>query len=254
MEEFGINRPFTSTFSFADVAENVRYNFHRHRQHQLLFPISGLLFIETQRNFYVATPQVGLWIPAGFCHASTTKNAQTLSGFFSPAEFQKLASSPVMVRVTPFLQEAMKHAVAYQEDTREYNSELFRVIHGIARENILAGEWPSLPVSSSEVLQHTIELLLHDLGTTNVRDLAKRSGQSERTLRRKFLKELGMGPELFIQRARLLRAMQLLMGNQHQPVIEVGLEVGYSNHSAFTSVFRKLTGLTPSAFRKGALP
>jgi len=254
MEVLGIDRPFTSTFVISDMAENVRYNFHRHRQHQLIFPVSGLIFIETKSSFYVSSPQVGLWIPAGVCHASTTKSAQTLSGFFSPAEFPKIAPMPVMVHMTPLLQEAMKHAVAHQGDSKEYTSALFRVIHGTTSENILKGEWPSLPVGSSETLRKTIELLMQDLSMTSVRDLAKRSGQSERTLRRKFLQELGMGPEVFIQRARLLRAMQLLMGNQEQPVIEIGLEVGYSNHSAFTSAFRKLTGLTPSAFRKGDVP
>ena len=73
-------------------------------------------------------------------------------------------------------------------------------------------------------------------------------------MRRRFLKELRMGPELFIQRARLIRAMQLLMANRGETITEIGLEAGYSNHSAFTSAFRKLTGLTPTAFRKGASP
>ena len=59
-----------------------------------------------------------------------------------------------------------------------------------------------------------------------------------------------MGPELFIQRARLIRSMQLLMGERGKPIIEIGLEAGYSNHSAFTAAFRKMTGMTPSAFRK----
>ena len=62
-----------------------------------------------------------------------------------------------------------------------------------------------------------------------------------------------MGPELFIQRARLIRAMQLLMANRGETITEIGLEAGYSNHSAFTSAFRKLIGLTPSNFRKGSV-
>jgi AraC-like DNA-binding protein len=254
LQALGIERPFAATFGALDRAEDRRYNFHRHRQHQLLFPVSGLLFIETKSNFYVLSPQIALWIPAELSHATTTMSAQTLSAFLSPAEFGGISEIPTMVRVTPLLHQAMKHTVEHQDAECTYTAALFQVIHGAASENILEGSWPTLPVGSSEALKRTIDAIMQELDSITVRGLAVSTGQSERTMRRRFLKELGMGPELFIQRARLIRAMQLLMANRGESITEIGLEAGYSNHSAFTSAFRKLTGLTPTAFRKGASP
>ena len=250
LQALGIERPFAATFGFWGHQVDVRYDFHRHPQHQLVFPTSGLLFIETKKNFHVLSSQIGLWIPAGVSHATTAMSARTLSVFLSPAEFEQLSDSPAMVRVTPLLHQAMSHIVEHQEQGCGYSAALFRVIHGASSENILEGSWPSLPVGSSEELKRTIDTIMRELPTITVRDLAASTGQSERTMRRRFARELGLGPELFIQRARLIRSMQLLMADRGKPIIEIGLEAGYSNHSAFTMAFHKLTGLTPTAFRR----
>jgi len=253
LRSLGIERPFACTFGVVDYPEDRRYDFHRHQQHQLLFPVSGLLFIETKTNFYVVSPQIALWIPAGLSHATTTMSAKTLSAFLSPADFENISDAPVMVRVTSLLHQALRHSVEHLGNDCGYSDALFRVIHGAASENVLEGSLPLLPVGSSQGLKRTIDAIMQELPTISVRTLALSTGQSERTMRRRFLRELGMGPELFIQRARLIRAMQLLMGGNQESIIEIGLEAGYSNHSAFTSAFRKLTGMTPSAFRKGSV-
>lgn len=250
MQQLGVDRPFAATFGYLGPVENIRYDFHRHRQHQLIFPASGLHFIETQSNFYVASPQIALWIPAGVSHATTTLSARTLSVFFSTSKFQSIAKAPAMIRVTPLLHQTMLHTVESGRGSCDFSEALFRVIHGIAGENILEGSLPSLPVGSTESLKRTVNAVMENLETITVRALAGKTGQSERSMRRKFLSEIGMGPELFIQRARLIRSMQLLMGDRKKAIIEIGLEAGYSNHSAFTSAFRKLTGMSPSLFRK----
>ncbi len=75
---------------------------------------------------------------------------------------------------------------------------------------------------------------------------------SERTLRRHFRGELEISPERYIQQARLTKAMQLLTDKLPvRTVTEVALEVGYSNHSAFSAAFRKFTGRSPVEFRAG---
>lgn len=246
----GIDRPFASTFGISDASEDVRYNFHHHRQHQLLLPGSGLLFVETKNNFYVCSPQIGLWIPAGVSHATTTKTKQTLSCYFNPAKFSKIAEAPAMIRMTPLLREAMKDSVSRKDDSQGYASAVFQMIHGVAAENVLEKFWPSIPMGSSDFLKRAIDVVMHELSAIFVHDLAKKTGQSERSMRRRFLKELGIGPEQFIQRARLLRAMQLLVEHSGRTITEIGLEVGYSNHSAFTSAFQNFTGLTPTLFRR----
>jgi AraC family transcriptional regulator len=41
-----------------------------------------------------------------------------------------------------------------------------------------------------------------------------------------------------------------LLASPELPVTEVALSVGYQTPSSFTAAFRKMTGLTPSEFRR----
>ena len=57
-----------------------------------------------------------------------------------------------------------------------------------------------------------------------------------------------MTPLQFVTRQRITRAQQLIRETSRN-LIEVGLEVGYSNPSHFAQVFRRVVGVTPTEFR-----
>ena len=63
-----------------------------------------------------------------------------------------------------------------------------------------------------------------------------------------FKESTGMTPLQFITRQRVTRAQQLIRETSRS-LIEVGLEVGYTNPSHFAQVFRRVVGVTPTAFR-----
>ena len=65
---------------------------------------------------------------------------------------------------------------------------------------------------------------------------------------RLFKNSVGQTPYAFILTRRVGRARELLAWSD-QPVDEVGLQVGFGRHSNFSTVFRRLTGLTPTRFR-----
>jgi transcriptional regulator GlxA family with amidase domain len=74
-------------------------------------------------------------------------------------------------------------------------------------------------------------------------------GTSERTLRRAFPAETGLGWGEYLRQARLLRAMALLV--QPGPtVLAVGAAVGFTGASGFTRAFRRCTGETPFSYRR----
>lgn len=248
IRQLGIDQTPGADFGLFDGAKNVRYAFHRHTRHQLMFPASGVLFVEAGANYFACTPDVGLWVPAGVKHATTTGLGETVSVFFSPVEYRSMGKEAVMVRITPLLREAARHAAA-EPDSVARSKELFRVMYGMVKGSALNSAWPSLPVGRSEIMRRTLDAALLDLSAITIPGLARLSGQSERTMRRRFLKELGMGPEQFLQRARLMRAMQGLIGEGTRSITEIALEVGYSNHSAFSAAFRRFTGKSPKDFR-----
>ncbi|NQX59756.1 response regulator transcription factor [Paenibacillus qinlingensis] len=54
----------------------------------------------------------------------------------------------------------------------------------------------------------------------------------------------------YLNRIRIERACELLRGSAHLSISEISSLVGYSDHSYFTKVFRKLMGTSPSHYRK----
>jgi AraC family transcriptional regulator len=69
---------------------------------------------------------------------------------------------------------------------------------------------------------------------------------------RVFKRHLGISPLQFFIRMRVERAKELLK-NRALSVSMVALEVGFNDISNFIKHFKKVTGITPSAFRKRVL-
>jgi AraC family transcriptional regulator len=66
---------------------------------------------------------------------------------------------------------------------------------------------------------------------------------------RSFKQSLGMPPHRYHMSRRIERAKMLLAEGKHS-VTEIGLTLGYRDASAFTSAFRRITGVTPSEYRR----
>ena len=64
-----------------------------------------------------------------------------------------------------------------------------------------------------------------------------------------FHKETGTQLTSYIAEMRIRRARQLLLSTD-MTLEEIGEETGFSNSSYFHRQFKKITGLTPSAYRK----
>ena len=70
---------------------------------------------------------------------------------------------------------------------------------------------------------------------------------SARTLARRFQSETGLSFGAWRQQARVLEAMGRLGGGE--PVTQVALDLGYESVSAFSAMFHRATGASPSQFR-----
>lgn len=78
--------------------------------------------------------------------------------------------------------------------------------------------------------------------------MAAASGLTERSFLRRFKKATGQTPLEYVQTLRIEEAKQMLETTTRS-FDEIAAEVGYSESSAFRHLFRKLVGLTPSAYR-----
>jgi AraC family transcriptional regulator len=65
---------------------------------------------------------------------------------------------------------------------------------------------------------------------------------------RSFKQAIGVGPQRYVMQQRIERA-KTLMRRTSQPLAWIALEVGFTDQSHLTSVFRRETGMTPGRFR-----
>ncbi|MBD0276003.1 MAG: helix-turn-helix transcriptional regulator [Acetobacteraceae bacterium] len=88
----------------------------------------------------------------------------------------------------------------------------------------------------------------HDLPLA---ELASVAGLSEPHFARAFRLTTGDPPHRFVVRRRVERAKALLRDTE-EPVSQIALASGFASHSHLSTRFRRLVGVTPSAFRDAA--
>jgi AraC-like DNA-binding protein/CheY-like chemotaxis protein len=82
-------------------------------------------------------------------------------------------------------------------------------------------------------------------------EIAEAVGVSEDYLSRVFNRELGISPWEYLNRYRVLQAKTLL-GQTDTSIQTIARQVGFNDQSYFSRVFRKLTGVSPQAFRNSS--
>jgi AraC-like DNA-binding protein len=97
------------------------------------------------------------------------------------------------------------------------------------------------------VVRQIVTTLLPD-GYPDLASVAKMLGLSARTLQRRLSDE-GMTYACVVARIRLDVAQRMLE-HPTRKVIEVALDLGYSDQPHFTRAFARWTGLAPVAFRR----
>jgi AraC-like DNA-binding protein len=88
----------------------------------------------------------------------------------------------------------------------------------------------------------------HYSDSIDLNDIAREAFFSKFHFIRLFKTIYGQTPYQHLKMVRIKNAKQLLQSGM--PVTEVCFAVGFTSTSSFTSFFKELTGLTPSAFQK----
>jgi AraC family transcriptional regulator len=81
-------------------------------------------------------------------------------------------------------------------------------------------------------------------------DLAGRAGLSLHHFARAFRTSADMTPRAFVEERRVERARQL-MSEPHRSLADIAVECGFGTQSRLTTTFKRRTGFTPAAYRRG---
>jgi AraC-like DNA-binding protein len=86
-----------------------------------------------------------------------------------------------------------------------------------------------------------------------VDDLARAAGLSKAHFSREFRRTFGESPYVYLMTRRLERAAALLRSTDHS-VAEICLEVGLQGVGSFTTSFKRMFEMTPTAYRAAYPP
>jgi AraC family transcriptional regulator len=95
--------------------------------------------------------------------------------------------------------------------------------------------------------QYIEEHLAEDMSLATLAELVRLSPYH---FVRAFKQSFGLPPHRYMSRLRMEHAKALL-ANPDMSVTQVGVNLGFSETSSFTTTFRKHIGLTPTAYRRG---
>ncbi|NEX62431.1 AraC family transcriptional regulator [Noviherbaspirillum galbum] len=221
---------------------------HAHSKHQLIYAVRGVMIVQADAGRWVVPPTRAIWMVAGMTHEIRCVGQVHMRSLLVATDAGRdLFKRTQAVGISPLLRELIRAAVdvrqPYAPGTRD--SRVMRLILDELR------ALPVLPLhvqmpSDARLLAICEQLQRRLDDPSTMLDWAKRLSLNVKTIQRLFVKETGMTFGQWRQQARLLRALELLATGEK--VIDVALALGYDSPSAFTTMFRKQFGLTPSQF------
>jgi AraC-like DNA-binding protein len=141
------------------------------------------------------------------------------------------------------------HAVLERETSRLTRQELFLMTFAELAKRHADVKLPSLRRGSERGAVRRVREYLDANTRRNVAldDLAQLSGLSPYHLVRVFRQEVGLSPHAYFEQVRIHRARHLLRDGA--PIADVASDLGFTDQSHLHRHFKKLTGVTPGAYR-----
>lgn len=119
-----------------------------------------------------------------------------------------------------------------------------------AHVGVAATPQPTIGGLSPRILRGAIERLRSDSDAdVSLSALASDAGLSRFHFCRAFKESTGLSPHAWLRQHRLEQAMNILRETDDS-IVSVAVALGYSSQTAFAAAFRKLTGETPSDWRR----
>ena len=101
----------------------------------------------------------------------------------------------------------------------------------------------------SKHIRRSIDYIYENLQSQiSVNELAEREGLSAGYFSRLFTKEVGMNVNQFINETKIKTAQNMLRYSDFS-ILDISVSLGFSSQSAFSTIFKKVTGMTPKAYR-----
>ena len=221
---------------------------HSHRRGQLIFASTGVMTVITSTGRWVIPPTRGIWIPGGITHAievSSTVSMRTV--YIEPRCAKALPKTCAVIGVTGLLRELILSAVKISNDYEQggRDARLMRLMVDEIKPLDVTPLHLPMPVER-RCLAVAKKIVAEPGAVRDLKGWADIAHVSPRTLARLFASELGISFGRWCQQARLQASLDLLA--KGGSILDVALDVGYENPSAFAYAFRRCFGVAPSDY------
>lgn len=222
---------------------------HQHRRSQFLCATTGVMAVSTPEGAWVAPPERAVWIPAGTPHSVRMVGAvQTRSLLIEPDHCLARGSSCQVVGVSPLLRQLL---LAASEIPAEYdvNGRDGLVMELLITEISRAPVIPlAVPFPAHKALAARCHAFLdHPDVTETIDQWADAMAINRRSFTRLFRRETGMSFTEWRQQACLSVALPKLAAGE--PVTAVAYDLGYDGPGSFSTMFKRVLGVSPSHYR-----
>jgi AraC-like DNA-binding protein len=221
---------------------------HRHPWGQLTYSMDGMMRVTANNSSWVVPPQRAIWIAPDVEHAVTVLEPTRLRPLRVDAGRAPFAGQECKVlEVSGLLRELI--AALKQNHATEQSGHRERLLAEMILDELprCAVRPIRVPLPSDKRLKSLCDALIADPGAElTLRDWAGQVGASERTLTRLFERELGMSFGNWRQQVRLAHAAPMI--TRGVPLSQVAAQLGYASQSAFSAMFKKTFGCSPSMF------
>lgn len=217
------------------------FHTHRHIHGHIIIALEKEFFFRFQNKFSVICPGEIGFIPPDTEHTyRCTGRAIVLN---IPAEMVKGADLEYLtrncVRKISRKTEPIIKLIQYEIVGNRPSSESLRYLFYYLYDKL-----------AEEVELPTVDYIReHYGGDLTVQELAEIENYNVSYYTYLFQKQMGCVPREYIRRVRIEKAKEILLFTRNR-VIDVAIQVGYSNPSAFIRVFRESTGMTPMQYRQ----
>lgn len=234
------------------LAENYRHGehiaLHCHDRAQLIHAISGVVTVSAREGSWVVPPGRGVWVPAASEHELRMSGVVRMRTLFVDAEARSgLPQQCQVIEISPLLREliirAMDIVPGYPLDGPEARI-MALILDEIRVLPVLALHVPSPGPGPLQALCEAARAAPAD--DWSLARAARLSGLNARTLTRAFQRETGLSLVQWVRRMRLLAGLDALAAGAS--VLEVALDLGYDSPSAFSAMFRRTLGVSPSVY------
>ena len=218
---------------------------------QLLFASRGMLTVHTDKGLWVVPVHQAVWVPAGVRNSVEVAGGVAMRSLYLHSSVRGLPGDCRVVEISPLLREILRRAMRLSTLDRRIAAQRHLL-------DVLLDELTVLPLVPLDLPMPRDPRGVRAAGLIRAEpaaphalaEVARASAASARTLERLFRSETGLPFGVWRQRARLLRALQLLAGGDS--VAGVANAVGYESTSAFVAAFRRALGTTPGRYFKKA--